>query len=269
MKKSVIVALVMAGMAAAPAYSQENIRKAYETVLKMNSFVVSEDHVNGDVKKSGAPVSHTDVYYMKFPSDEKETAREVIGMLRDAFGKDRAAATREFSHSPKISMVPPKMMKIGSTALEVILGQNPETDYQLGIFPEEGDTTGTRRRVYAIEWLAKDDGSTELRLVSDIGPNPQIKKTGECGIDDAVRWLRRFRWQITMVLENMKSINSGKETNITSSLYELCGKCPITDEDERRKYAGEVRKLAENVTVTLDKEVLLRAAGFLDKNGGE
>lgn len=269
MRKVRIAAVIMAAIAVQPLYSQKNIKSMFDNVRNMHSLIVSEEHYNDHAEKKGNVASQTDMYYLKLPADTHEAKNETltIAELREAFTKDRSDAIREYSRSAEISMDEPKQLKIISSGVsDIILGKHPQTSYILMTFPAPDDTVGNHRHVYAMEWLAKKDGSVEVKLVFDSSNVEKTNTNGNEKINKYTDWIKELRYQILNLRSSIKDINKGEFTHYPTGLYKLCLECPINDKAERKGYAEEIRSLAAEITTfTLEKQILDNAAKNLER----
>lgn len=269
MKKTGILVVVFWAMALLPAYSQDNLKRMYDKVLKNRDIVASEEHFSDQAKINENLTSRTDVYYLKLPANKKNnySGTVLIEALRSAFVDDRPAAVRESSRSADISMMKPKAIKVGSAGQEIIIGAHQNSNYVLMVFPAQDDSLGVYREVYAMEWLTMEDGFTELMLVFDRGTDPNMKKMDSREVDAIVQWVKDFSNKCQMLRYDIKNINKGNGLfyNV-NKVYELCLTCPIEDIMERRAYSNEVNRIASEISEPLAKSILLNAYRKLEQN---
>lgn len=266
MKRIRLMAIVMAAVAALPAYSQQNIRRFFDSMDKMSSVLVSEEHAKGDFV-NGSPVWQTDVYYLKVAKDATPSAEDWIARFRGVFAKDRRFATREISRAGDVVMSNAKPVKVGSGDLEVLIGGVVKnSSYTVMIFPVDGDTTGIRRSVYAVEWLTIGDEWTEFKLVFDEGASPQkAKGNGGKDISKIDDWMTTFRMQCNTLRGVINNINKGDYVVTPSLIYTTCLECSLKDFNERKMYADELKKIVDRLNPSLDKSVLINAVRILEK----
>lgn len=265
MKRIRLLAIVMAAVAALPAYSQQNIRRLFDSMDKMSSVLVSEEHAKGDFV-NGHPAWQTDVYYLKVARDATPSAEDWIARFRGVFAKDRRFATREISRAGDVVMSNAKPVKVGSGDLEVLIGGVVKnSSYTVMIFPVDGDTTGIRRSVYAVEWLTIGDEWTVFRLVFDEGVSPQRAKVSAAMAEKQGDWVYTFSQQCASLREFIKQINKGEHTAFPGQIYVTCKNCPLTDFNERKMYAADLKQLADSLNQSVDKSVILNAVRMLEK----
>lgn len=264
MKRIRIMAIVMAAVAALPAYPQQNIRRLFSSMDKMSSVLVSEEHAKGDFV-NGHPVWQTDVYYLKVARDATPSAEDWIARFRGVFAKDRRFATREMSRVGDAVMSTVKSVKVGSGDLGVLIGGIKNSSYTVMTFSVDGDTTGLRRSVYAVEWVTAGDESTEFKLVFDEGVSPQKAKMSAAMVEKQGDWVYTFSQQCASLREFIKQINKGEHTAFPGQIYVTCKNCPLTDFNERKMYAADLRQLADSLNQSVDKSVILNAVRILEE----
>lgn len=264
MKRIRIMAIVMAAVAALPAYPQQNIRRLFSSMDKMSSVLVSEEHAKGDFV-NGHPVWQTDVYYLKVARDATPSAEDWIARFRGVFAKDRRFATREMSRVGDAVMSTVKSVKVGSGDLDVLIGGIKNSSYTVMTFSVDGDTTGLRRSVYAVEWVTAGDESTEFKLVFDEGASPRKTKMTEKLKEKQGDWVYTFSQQCASLRAFIKQINKGELMVFPSEIYVTCKNCPLTDFNERKMYAADLKQLADSLNQSVDKSVILNAVRMLEK----
>lgn len=264
MKRIRLLAIVMAAVAALPAYSQHNIRRLFGSMDKLSSVLVSEEHAKGE-PVNGRPAWQTDVYYLKVAKNATPSAEDMIARFRGVFAKDRRFASREISRMGDVVMSMGRSVKVGSGDLDVLIGGVKNSSFTVMTFSVDGDTTGLRRSVYAVEWLPDGDEWTVFRLVFDEGVSPQRAKVSAAMAEKQGDWVYTFSQQCASLRELIKQINKGEHTAFPGQIYVTCKNCPLTDFNERKMYAADLKQLADSLNQSVDKSVILNAVRMLEK----
>ena len=269
--KNIILAALLTAMPAAMT-AQENIQKAFNTLLNDKIVETKTQHTLERDPETGQKSAQADVY------DFVVTNASALSRIKDiekAFDKDKNAAYQIRSGNGNAGRNNVSLAVGNNSSQSVSIGSMKGSNYIYACFLDPDDAEKKYRYAYAMEWLDKGQ-KTQVRLVITYATTQKYREKNstrrriiingqEFNVDggnfsgfpfdnssvfvnDSVYslqrtnggWLTQFNIYKNRFLKNPEGIAAN--TYVTQ-IYNLCKKADALDDDEKELVADELKRM--------------------------
>ena len=269
--KNIILAALLTAMPAAMT-AQENIQKAFNTLLNDKIVETKTQHTLERDPETGQKSAQADVY------DFVVTNASALSRIKDiekAFDKDKNAAYQIRSGNGNAGRNNVSLAVGNNSSQSVSIGSMKGSNYIYACFLDPDDAEKKYRYAYAMEWLEKGQ-KTQVRLAITYATTQKYREKNstrrriiingqEFNVDggnfsgfpfdnssvfvnDSVYslqrtnggWLTQFNIYKNRFLKNPEGIAAN--TYVTQ-IYNLCKKADALDDDEKELVADELKRM--------------------------
>lgn len=261
MKNRQIIAAGIMLMLPLAIQAQENIKKAFDVLIKDDKANVSTTHKLNKDPKTGKKEGQLDVYEFTIPLFKKL----LVTNIESAFEKDQDKAYSINSGSPNKSGYAYESIAVGGGS-SYMLGNIKGSRYIFAAFIDPQDKEKNHRYLYAMEWK-EGESEIEGKLVITYATTAQFRskqflnnaedlvnklskrssvttdKKIDISLDQINRgahlWLGKFHMYKKWFLEDDTEWSNKQAINI----YELCKDVSPLNAEEKKLIIGEIQKL--------------------------